>query len=332
MDNLDKLIENMSIDNKDEIILKTFEPFALTLYALNKEAKKERDALKEIIHNESVEKSRTDVIHSMFKIKNSSINGNILKTMDVEFDLDDPKGVDDVLIDKLLEKFKHPFFYASTMKAMYSAGLITEDLKTDYIKEVINFMNTYYTDKHSWKENIDKLPECKIEDIREIFIASKKYFKPFVESKEKEECLKRKDDLYIKKDIFLHLLKEHGLKATEMHYFLTPYGNVFNELPYITYGGYGFHTKDFSFVEDKEKLKKGYIEGEISSESKVSLGASEANILLGKAVKLLSDYRDNKISFDELIKETNLIIDNSKDLKEHQEKLIEIDKESNQER
>ena len=309
MNNLDNLIKEMS-ENENDKILKTFEPLAIALHTINKESKKERDKIKEMSKSESDKHSKYEIVHQIFKIKDSTLKKGIVKTMDVEFDCNNPDGLDDVLVDKMTEKLNHPFALIVSIGKLNSVGLITEDLKTDYIKTLLQYINKYYSEG-KWKENIDKLPKINKSDIKNILNSLKQYFKPFKSNDEITKHIDRKNELYDKKDKFLNLLNQNGLMASEMHYFVTPYGNVYNNLPYVTYGGFGFHTKNFAFVDKESTLKEGYIEGEISAESPRTIDANIAEKALDDAIEVLEQFNNKIISFDEAVNKANDIIENN---------------------
>ena len=327
MNSLDSIIENAKILNKEDeqkLILQTFEPFALSLYIINKQAKKERDFGNEELQKENIEDYKTDAAHNIFKIKKNTFKDTTIATiMDEDIDYTKPETFKP-LIDKITKKCEHPFFLITTIYSLKRTGIITEgEFNSEYMNKIFNYIDNFYTKTGQWKEKIDLLPAFNEEEVKRAIIKASSFIPPYKRSGEVELHFKKKDNYYVKKDMFLEHLYNQGLRASEMHYFLTPYGNVYNTLPLIEYGGFRFHTKSFQFVEKDKEIKKVNIEGEISSVSKHDMNIEDAENSLNKALALLSSYEKGEIDIKELCEKANFVIDSFQDLKKQKEKLQE---------
>ena len=202
MDNLDVLINNAKIlDKEDEkrLLLETFKPFALSLHTLNKQAKKYRDIGKEIERKENDFSHKSETANAIFKInKNAFKNSTTTTISGIEIDYT-KKETYTPLIEKVIDKCKHPFFLVFTISSLNHSGIITDDLKDDYIKNILSFIDKYVSAKGPWKENINLLPEFNENSIRKIIENASTFIPPFIKSDDAKKYFKEKDDLYAKK-------------------------------------------------------------------------------------------------------------------------------------
>ena len=276
--------------------------------------------MKEITRKENDFSHKSETANAIFKINKSAFKDSTIATISgVEIDYT-KKETYAPLIEKIVNKCRHPFFLVATVNSLNCSGIITDDLKDDYIKDILSFIEKYHSTKDSWKENINLLPEFNENSIRKIIESASTFIPPFIKSDDAKKYFKEKDDLYVKKDIFLRQLYHLGLRATGISYFQTPFGRTYNKLPLIEYGNFSFHTKDYIFVKNEEKLKKDIIKGEITSVSKYDMTAEDGISSLNKAIALLQAYKEG-MNAEEVVQKANFVINSYKDLKNEKENL-----------